>query len=271
MSTVRSRWTTLVLHTSSYVYNQKQKLLTTHAGRAFFIVISIIIAEVFLGLISLPLYLITKPESGNDAGQSQYKVRRVITLSILTAIFIIWIIKLIFILILSLYFDTQSTYSIKEMATKNDLVPGITTEVAVAPIDTSLAMPKISAVWQNGRSTITAEGTSNPNTIVAVNFVATGPTAKNGSLHMYTNRADTTGHWQNTENESVFTLPPGNYVATAVEYNETKHTKSNLSNGVNFTIHESFWQQLFRRLDTVLNIAVLVFIFVGVVSVVLML
>ena len=272
MSTIRGRWTTLVLHTTSYVYNQKQKLLTAHAGKAFFIVIGIICAEVFLGLISLPLYLIVKPAGVGDGQGSEYRVRRVITLSVLTAIFLVWILKLIFILVLSLYFDTRAMYSVKETSVKNDLSSGMTTDIALAPVNRALSVPKIISVEQNTGSAVTAEGTSDRGAIVGIYFTRTDDVpGTDGSLHIYANTADTKGHWTHTEDENVFTLPPGRYVAAAVQYDQEKNQKSALSAGVDFSVHESLLQQFFRRLDTILNIVVLLFICVGVVSIVLML
>ncbi len=256
MSTIRSRWTTQILHTTAFVHNQKEKLLTAHAGGAFFVVISIITAEVFLGIISLPLYLIAKPAVGSDEGHSEYKVRRTITLSILVVIFIIWLLKLIFIIGLSLYFDPRALYSIKETGIKNSSVSTITTDVAIAPVDTGVTAPKVIAAEQNGKNTVTIRGTSDPKAVLAVYLTKEQTAKSNASVHMYADWADKDGRWEITEDENVYLLPPGNYVASAVEYNETSHTKSALSNGIPFTIHDSYLHQFLRRFDTVLNIAV---------------
>lgn len=271
MSTIRSRWTTRILHTTAFVHNQKEKLLTAHAGGAFFVVISIIVAEIFLGLISLPLYLVATPSTGQGDGHSEYKIRRTITLSIIVVIFIIWLLKLVFIIGLSLYFDPRALYSIKETGVKVTSVSTLTTDVAIAPVDSGLTPPKVIAAEQNGKNTVTISGTSNPKAALAVYLTKEQTAKSSASVHMYADWADKNGRWQITEDANVFLLPPGNYVASAVEYNEVTKTKSTLSNGLPFSINDSYLHQFFRRFDTILNIAVGLFIIIGVAGIILML
>ena len=172
---------------------------------------------------------------------------------------------------LSLYFDPRALYSIKETGAKNNSVPTITTDVAIAPVDTGLTPPKVIAAEQNGRNRITIRGTSNPKAVLAVYLTKEQSAKSQPAVHMYADWADKNGHWEITEDENVYLLPPGNYIASAIEYNETSRTKSTLSNGIPFTLREPYLNQFLRRFDTVLNIAVGLFIIVGVAGIILML
>lgn len=272
MSSIRSHWTTLILHTTSFIQRKKAELVTAHTMGAFFTVIHIIAAECFLGVISLPLYLVAKPAAENTADGGQYRIRRTMTLSIIIVIIIIWVLKLLFILWLSLGTDSRAMYFIRETETKNDVASYITTEITIAPVVQKIPKPVITAVRQNEHHTVTVEGQSTAGALVALYLTDTDKTgSESGSVHMYADRADATGHWSLTEDEHVFSLPPGSYIASAVEYNESMHTKSATSDGVAFVIRQPTLQLLFHKFDTILNVAAAIFLLVGVGGMVLML
>ena len=96
---MRQRWVATIIRLSGYIYKKKSGLLTAHSVQSFVDVILIIVAEIVLAIISLPLYVVSKPISSQSSGVVQYKIRRVVTLSVLFALLLAWMIKLGFLLV----------------------------------------------------------------------------------------------------------------------------------------------------------------------------
>lgn len=265
MSTIRGRWTTLILHTTAFIYHQKEKLLTAQTLSAFFIVLSIILAEVWLAVISLPLYLITAPTAGNDQETIIFRQRRVMTLSIAAAIFFLWLLKLIFIIWLSFFFDTSARFSISPTDTKKVIEDNMSTVIALAPIDPNLVPPVITKVEQKN-GLVVAVGTAAPNSVVSVYYMHDKGA---NSIHMYQGQSDDQGRWSIAEDHGIFKLPPNTYSLNAVDFSKEKGMKSLPSAPSTITVKANALEQIFTRLDPILNILMLIFVSLGLLALIL--
>ncbi len=267
MSTIRGKWTTLILHTTSYIHAEKEKLLTAQAFSAFGIVIAIIAAELWLALISLPLYLVTAPVGGSAQETGRFRQRRIITLSIAIVIFLIWLIKLLFILVL-LFSSPKNRFSITPTNTADRAGTILTTEIALSPTDPKLAPPQIQTLEQEFPRRIVVSGTGRPNSTIALYFSHQGGGA---SLHLFAAAVDGNGAWQIIEDEGRFTLPEGAYAVSAVTFDAARRNKSPATAPITFEVHANLLERVFYLIDPLLNFLVFLFIILGLLSVVLVL
>jgi len=138
---MRRRWTNLILHTTALIHKKKQSLLVSHALKSVLDIFIIIFLELFLLLISFPLYLTSKEENVGD--RTQYKIRRVLTLSFLVVILTVWLIKLLVIVGLPLYFDTREFLVSSEEKEQSQTVEHsfILPDIYGAGTDSSLSSP----------------------------------------------------------------------------------------------------------------------------------
>lgn len=263
MHSLRQRWTNLILHTSALIQRRKQELLTAHAGQAFVVVMSLIVSEAWLAIISLPLYLVARSTGDqNQSGVTQYAVRRVVTMSVLVAVLVAWLVKLMIILILSWNAGPQTTF--QEVPTKNtEATNQLTVEVDLAKVDPAIAAPQITAVHRR-RSAVTIDGTAQPKMTVVTILNRTGRDQATVPPVLYAGQTDAAGYFSITEDTSIFWLPPGEYAASALTYNPTKATKSSVSPGVKFTLSDVQSRHVLSQIDNVMNLAVIVLVLAGI-------
>jgi len=225
----------------------------------------VVLAEVFLWCISLPLYLAApKATVGEDV--SQYRIRRVVNVSVLAAIFFIWLLKLAFIIGVSIFFDPRAQYSVREITTRTDALNTIVHEVVIAPENSALKPPTVVSVYQGGSDEVIVEGTAPAGEIVALSFARRDGKEHASALKLYTGQADAKGTWQIAEDRNVFGLAPGPYAASARTYDAARHVKSASSAPVGFEVHRALWRRAFEKMDMVFNIAMIGLIIVGVVT-----
>ncbi len=267
-NTIHASWTNFILHASSFIAERKNRLQTAHALAAILLVIELMLAEVWLAIISLPLYLVTKNVAGKTTGTGQYKARRVITLSVLSSILVIWIIKLLIILLFLFVLDPREAFQVQETNTQIDQALTVTTSIPKAAVDAKLSVPHITtATGTQGSVTIT--GTAKPNqTVVAILQEAHGADSENPP-GLYSGKADNAGQFTIAEDKGVFYVPVGDYIVSVVTYDEARGTKSQTSNGLKFTVAEHPARHILHFLDQILNLLVFGFIIVGIAAVVL--
>ncbi len=241
----------------------------SHGFSAFVTVIALLFSEIFLAIISLPLYVVEAAMTGSGKEVKQYRLRRVLTLGMLSAIFVIWFLKMAFILGLSL--SRGESYRITEVKPQATLYDTVNDEVLLAQLDRQLSAPHILSVKEDFQSLI-LRGTAPAKATVAISFVREEHTKedKNTNFIMSAVDADTQGSWQMVEDRDVFSALPGKYIATAVSYQDTHQVKSVPSDPVAFEVHHRLLETIFMNFDRFLNIIVILFLLVGLGSMVLM-
>lgn len=269
---MRRGWTNLVLHTTALIYKKKQSLLVSHAFKAVLDIFIIIFLELFLVFISFPLYLMSKEE--NIGNGTQYKIRRILTLSLLFGILTIWLVKLLLIVGLPLYFDTRQFLVSSEKKEQSQIVEQdfILPNVYGAEIDNSLSPPVVENLKEIGDNHLFIDGKGSEDTKAVLNIsnVQTDDTLQNTSIKTYVADIDETGYWSVETNINNFSLLPGEYRLEVMAYDEMANTRSDTSQVKYFEITQNWQDKVIIRLDTYLNYLVIIFLVLGIVSIVLL-
>lgn len=263
MSSLRDRWSTAVLHISAYIAGKKNGLLIVHGAKAFLRVLLIIGAEMLLLVISLPSYIAAKPLD-SKAKTKEYHLRRALTVGVISALFIIWILKLVFILVLAGFAKTESAVTINESSQRGGNTETYADDVLVARESAELTSPTVVKI-QNIRGRIAFWGTAPAGSVVV--FAFTEATTENANKRVtpkiYTTQADINGRFELWEDTAIFNLPKGAYTGSVSAYDPVREIKSAQSHTFSFTITEPFWNAFLHSGDTLLNILALLIIVIG--------
>ncbi len=260
---LRGKWSTLILHISAYIAKKKQSLLIVHGVKAFFSTLLIVGAEIMLLFISLPSYLAVQPV-GNQGQTQKYHLRRVLTLSVISTLFVIWIIKLALILVLAGYVKTQSPVTIKETYNSAGNTQTYADDILIARENTKLLAPTVTKI-QNMRGQIAFWGNAPANSIVVFALTEKNTTTPGKSVipKIYSTQTNSTGHFALWEDTNVFNLPKGAYNGSVSTYDPVRGMKSAKSQTFSFAIKEPLWSTLLHSADTILNIIALLAIILG--------
>jgi hypothetical protein len=269
---MRGRWTNLILHTSASIYQRKNNVALSYASRSIFDVFAVIFLELFLAIISFPLYLVSKGDSAK--GKSQYKIRRIFTLSFLIVILIVWLAKLILMVGLPLYFDSrQFTVTTENKGTNQAPAQSyILPEVYNTQLDASISVPtveKISTVKSGG---LLVSGLGNAGSKIVVNIGKTQNEAASeyNNIKIYVVNADESGNWKLETDVKVFNLQPGKYWLQAMAYDEIADKKSDVSSTQYFEITQNLYDRIISRADIYLNYFMIAFIALGIFSIIIL-
>ncbi|PCH92233.1 hypothetical protein COB80_00350 [Candidatus Kaiserbacteria bacterium] len=129
---MRLQWTNTILQITAKISKRKRGLIRQTGALILSDVIVILVLEIYLALISLPMYLIMQSKEG-ALGSVEYRIRRIITLSVLVALLILWAIKLLLIVIVPSVLESNSLVIIQE-----SFVSELILEEDVFPIFTTL-------------------------------------------------------------------------------------------------------------------------------------
>ncbi len=263
MATFRDNWSNKILHLSSFIHTKKNDLVLANSWKAFGVVLSIIVAEILLLILSLPSYLVMRDRdtTGDHSDVRQYKLRRALTLGTIATLLIIWAIKLILILFLVWHTNTYGTIKINETNNQNAVINSTAHDMLVAGVDDKLSPPHI-AVVESKHGEIALTGTAQSGEAVIILFSETG-TRANFPPKIYTAWTDTKGAFSLTEDSSVFNLPPGNYSVSGITYDPAHKTKSSNSTTFSFTVHQTLTERFVHSFDVLLNILALMAIIIG--------
>ena len=93
---VKQKWLNFVLHFSGYISSLKNKLTDAGGFKTIVLAIGILVLEAVNFIISLPAYFFISPAlgSGQDDAVRVYKLRRIVSLSLVAAIICAWLIKI---------------------------------------------------------------------------------------------------------------------------------------------------------------------------------
>lgn len=143
---MKARWLNLILRLTNKIYQKKQTTIETQEFKSIGNLLLIIFLEVLLAVISLPLYLVTSSEKSSayltaKGGYKKiavdYKLRKVLTLTGVGIILIVWIIKLFIIILTPTIVGPLNSYEITD-------VEPVTIEVQEAALlDTDIQTAKV--------------------------------------------------------------------------------------------------------------------------------
>lgn len=265
--TFRNRLTTLTLHTTSFVYRKKESLKTAHAFKAIWLILVVLCTELFLNIISIPLYAALRDDgTANDSATKSYRTRRVMTLSVVLFLVILWVIKLAFIIYLS-FASTHGRYTVNELPLHTTTISGMTIDLPKTTLDATLTAPTLTEV-RGDQGEVMIIGHTVPHGTVIITVEKTG--AKDSDHpRLYADTADSAGNFSTIEDPAVFTLPNGRYSAHATLYDHEHGTRSMESNAVPLIVTPDFISTLFAHLDPIINILMIAFVVIGLLATIL--
>jgi hypothetical protein len=268
---MRGHWTNLILHTSASIYKRKNNVAVSYASRSIFNVFAVIFLELFLAIISFPLYLVSKGDSAK--GKSQYKIRRIFTLSFLVVILVVWLAKLVLIVGVPLYFDSRHfTVTTEDKATSQATQSYILPEVYNTQLDASVSVPTVEKINTVKNGGLLVSGLGNAGSKVVVNIGKTQDDAASGynNIKIYIVDADNSGNWTLETDAKVFNLQPGHYWLQAMAYDEITGKKSDVGPTQYFEITQNLYERIISRADIYLNYFMIAFIALGIFSIIIL-
>lgn len=240
---IRRGWTSGIVHLSAYIYQIKTKLLTATAAQSFFYSLYIILLEFVLIVFSLPFYLFLQPQKIKQADIAHYRIRRSITLYLFIPLTLLWIVQLGFVVIGSIYNNSQKKFVIMYSTTTSSLESlYIPAKKEFAHIDTTLRIPQIHRLETIKPHSFFLEGTAIPHAYV----IATIFSEDKLFSKMYTTEVRANGVWSIEHNSSSWVLPAGPYQISVELYNPATAQKSPTSDLVSFTIKKN-WYDFFTN------------------------
>lgn len=255
----------LILRVTVLINNKKQALLSSHAFMSILNVFLIVFLEIFLFFISIPLYLVSKDIGAGT--QVQYKIRRVLSLTVLLGILFVWLVKLLFIIGVPLYYDTQQAFFISDIQSGTLLASNYLAPNAYSSSTSSvMTTPRIVDVerLESGSILISGVGESQTDIVAMI-----GGDAFEGTK-FYIDRVDPFGFWEVTTQGESLRILPGEYWLQVMTYDNALQTKSELSPAYTFNIESSWYSGVVDVLDVFLNYAVLVFLVIGLFLIILL-
>lgn len=263
-------WLNLVLRLTNQIFGRKQRVLASEGPAAVLNVFILIFFEVILAVISLPLYLNLKTEKitayleekgGYAKINFDYNLRRIITLTGVGVIAVIWIVKLLLIILVPVFIGDLRLYNISELSSADLLsvdesVIGAETTIQTARITSNLEIPELTEVKKSQGRNFIFYGQGQPNSTVVL-LLSDLQTA------VYLGEVDAQGNWEVEHEQSDFALSEGNHSVLTFTLDRDSDTRSEFSNEQYFKV-ETTWLDVFtRNVDTLANWSVMVIILVG--------
>ena len=270
---MRGYWTNLILHTSASIYKRKNNVAVSYASKSILDVFAIIFLELFLVVISFPLYLVSKGDSAK--GKSQYKIRRIFTLSFLIVILAVWLAKLILMVGLPIYFDnrqfvvTTVNKGTNQAAAQSYILP----EVYNTQLDTSISPPSVENISKikNAGLSVSGRGEADSKIVVNIGKKQEDAAPEDNNIKMYIVSTDKTGNWRLETDVKSFNLQPGQYWLQAMAYDDVNGKKSEVSPAKYFEITQNLYDRIISKADMYLNYFMIAFIALGIFSIIILL
>jgi hypothetical protein len=269
---MRGYWTNLILHTSASIYKRKNNVAVSFASKSILDVFAIIFLELFLVVISFPLYLVSKGDSAK--GKAQYKIRKIFTLSFLIVILVVWLAKLILMVGLPLYFDNRQFVITTENQGNDQAIKQsyILPDVYNTQLDTSLPTPTVENIstMSNAGLLVSGLGQADSKIVVNIGKKQGGTALEYNNIKIYIVNADKVGNWRLETDVKSFNLQPGEYWLQAMAYDDITGKKSDVSTTQYFEITQNMHDRIISKVDMYLNYFMIAFILLGIFSIIML-
>jgi len=266
---MKNQWLNLVLLLTNRIFNKKQQIVGQTGLGAAYNILNLIFLEIFLGFISLPLYVGMK-SSGvvaffADKGayakvNFDYNLRRVITLTGVGIITAIWVTKLILIISLPAVYGPIKLYSVTDFRPADILSKDlVAAEVGLqtARVLNTIPRPELTTVQKTKGGNYSFFGTGQPNTAVVLLL-------SDKQTVVYTGEADKDGKWQIDHQQNNFRLSEGNHSILVFSYNKDMGVRSDTAPEQFFKVTTSWWDSLVKNVDVLANWSAVIIILLGI-------
>lgn len=263
---MRYRWLNLLLILSHSIYLRKQNVLVRHGLSAVVSVFILILLELVLAITSLPLYLGLKPattqayiRSRGDYGDvvADYKLRRVITLTGVGIVLLIWIIKLCVIVFVPRVYGPLPLYNVSGSIRTGSEITAPDMGIQDAKVDLSAPLPVIAHIEQRTGRDFRFSGTAQPSSTVVLLLA-------DQQMATYYGESNEKGEWQIDHLQQKFNLNDGNHAISVFSYDPKTLTRSHFSDQQFFKVTSSWTDILIRNFDTIANWAIIFVIAFGI-------
>jgi len=266
---MKHQWLNLVLRLTNRIYTRKQLLIEQVGIKSIANVLILIILEIALSLISLPLYLALSPEKvlayfaekGTYAKVNfDYNLRRILTVTGVGIIALIWAIKLLIIFLFPVVYGPPQLYSVSGLS-PIDIVNQniITSETGIQTARSVSSMPKptLSSVKKVSGVNYSFFGEGQPNTTVVLLLTDV-------SSAVYTTEVDKDGKWQIDHQQKNFKLNEGNHSIVMFSYDSKLGIRSEAAPEQFFKVTTSWIDYLIKNIDSLSNWSVVIIILIGI-------
>lgn len=265
---MQARWLNLVLLLTNCIYSRKQLITGQNGLEAVANIVTLIILEIALGVVSLPLYIalssntVTAHLTAKGAYAKvvfDYNLRRILTLTGVGIVFVIWGIKFILIMTVPAVYGPLQLFNVSELRPADLLSIDLAAETGIqtARVVSSLPLPKLTQVRKAGGGDYVFSGTSQPGSTVVL-LLTDGQTA------IYTALAGADGKWEISHLRSNFKLNDGNHSILVFSYDKKLGIRSEAAVPQYFKVTSSWLDVLARNIDILANWSVAAIILLGI-------
>lgn len=266
---MKNQWLNLVLVLTNRIYVRKQQVVGQTGLTAAYNIIVLIAFEIILGVISLPLYLGTRPagvtaffaEKGTyEKIAFDYNLRRILTLTGVGIIAAIWTLKLLLILLLPRVYGPLQLYSVTDFRPADILSKELVaaeTGLQTARMILSIPRPELTGVDKISGGDYVFYGKGQPNSTVVL-LLSDQQTA------IYTANTDNNGDWKITQLKKNFKLNEGNHSVLVFTYDNKLGVRSDTAPEQYFKVTTSWADSLVKNVDVLANWSVVLILLVGV-------
>jgi hypothetical protein len=266
---IKEKWLNLVLLLTNRIYNRKQLVIGQAGIGVVYNILALIIQEILLGIISLPLYLGLKPlgvttflsEKGTYKKVSfDYSLRRVLTLTGVGIVALIWAMKLILIVALPTVYGPMQLYSISNFNPADILSKDLmASEIGIqsARVINTMAHPELTSVKKVKGGSYDFLGKGQPDSTVVL-LLSDKQTA------VYSTQVDKNGKWLISHQQSAFRLSEGNHAVIVFSYDKKLGVRSEAGPEQFFKVTTSWVDSLTKNLDVLANWSAVAILLLGV-------
>lgn len=266
---MRHQWLNILLDLSNTIYRRKQDILVRHGFRAVADVFMLILVELALALVSLPLYLGLKPSTtaaylrsrgvyGDITGD--YKLRKIITLTGVGVVLLIWIIKLCVIIFVPRVYGPLPLYNVSgstPVGTESAVSVIPDRSIQQAKVDLGMPLPVITHIAQTNGRDFRFSGTAQPSSTIVLLLA-------DQQVVSYYGEANEKGEWQIDHLQEKFNLSDGNHAVSVLSYNPKTLLRSHFSDQQFFKVTSTWIDILIRNIDTIANWGIILILAFGI-------
>jgi len=265
---MRTRWLNLVLLLTNRIYSRKQLITGQNGLQAAANITTLIVLEIALAVVSLPLYIALSSDTVTAHLASKgayakvvfdYNLRRVLTLTGVGIIFVIWGVKLALILAVPAYYGPLQLFYVSNLRPADILTVDLAAETGIqtARVMSSVPQPTLASVKKISGGDYVFSGQGQPNSTIVLLL-------SNGQTGIYTGTANANGDWQINHLNSNFRLSDGNHSVIVFSYNKDLGIRSEAAPQQYFKVTSSWLDVLVKNIDQLANWSVVIIIVLGI-------
>jgi hypothetical protein len=265
---MRTKWLNLVLLLTNRIYSRKQSIAGQNGLAAAANIFTLIVLEVALGAVSLPLYVALNSDTVTAHLTSKgayakvvfdYNLRRILTLTGVGIVFVIWGVKLMLILAVPTVYGPLQLFTVSDLRPADILTVDMAAETGIqtARVIGNMPRPELTQVKKVSGGDYVFTGKGQPNSTVVL-LLSDGQTA------IYTAQIGDSGLWEISHLRSNFKLNDGNHSVIVFSYDKALGVRSETAPNQYFKVTSSWLDVLAKNIDQLANWSVAIIIILGI-------